>query len=251
MFFARIVGRRQWDAKLIDLTTDADAWPELPDERRARLTELIAGFCAAEDAVSEYLARFGPAAHDAAMAYDESLVAWCFFLQRRDEVRHAEFFDRVATEVLRLPGDTPAERRDAARDRAPAAVIELFDERLPEMAAELAGARRAGRAHRAIRHAPRGIVFDAGQRVLLDDLADGVMPRSAQGPGATPSPGTRERSARMVQRRLSATQSPPGARGSVARSPTGGRWDRGHRARGRWPAPPVSPRPERLRRQRS
>jgi hypothetical protein len=42
-------------------------------------------------------------------------VAWVFFLQRRDEDRHTELFDRIAAEVIGIPGDTPDERRDAAR----------------------------------------------------------------------------------------------------------------------------------------
>ena len=36
-FFSRIVARLQWDPAAIDFTTDAQNWPTLPDERRARL----------------------------------------------------------------------------------------------------------------------------------------------------------------------------------------------------------------------
>jgi ribonucleoside-diphosphate reductase beta chain len=84
------------------------------------------------------------------MASEESLVAWVFFLQRHDEQRHALLFDRIAAEVLGLPGATPAERRTAARAHVPDAVLELF-------------------------------VFDAGQRALLDDLADGALPGVREG----------------------------------------------------------------------
>src|SRR3954452_24050092 len=128
-FFSRIVARLQWDAKAIDLDADARAWPELPDERRERLTTLLAGFRVAEDAVAEELTPFGEAANN-------SLVAWVMFLQRRDEHRHALLFDRIAEEVLGLDGATPAERRDAARHHAPPGVLELFEERLPAMAGE-------------------------------------------------------------------------------------------------------------------
>jgi ribonucleoside-diphosphate reductase beta chain len=38
------------------------------------------------------------------LASHESLMAWVFFLQRRDEQRHALLFDRIAAEVLGLPG---------------------------------------------------------------------------------------------------------------------------------------------------
>src|SRR5687767_4455769 len=137
-FFSKVVARLQWDAAAIDLTRDARAWPGLPAERRRRLMTLLAGFCVAEDAVSEHLAPFADVAREATLASQESLVAWVFFLQRRDEVRHALLFDRIAAEVLGLPGETAEERRAAARAHVPAAVLELFEERLPAMAAELA-----------------------------------------------------------------------------------------------------------------
>src|SRR4051794_3286036 len=160
-FFAGIVARLQWDANGIDLAPDARAWPELPDERRRRLTTLLAGFRVAEDAVAEELTPFGEAA-------DNSLVAWVMFLQRRDEHRHARFFDRIAAEVVGLDGATPDERRDAARQLAPAGVLELFEERLPALAGELAAGRAAlgegiGLYHMVL----EGIVLAAGQRALL------------------------------------------------------------------------------------
>ena len=111
---------------------------ELPAERRDRLMTLLAGFCVAEDAVAEQLTPFADAARNAKLASQESLMAWVFFLQRRDEQRHAKLFDRIGAEVLGLPGDTPEERRAAARAYVPPAMLELFEERLPAMAAELA-----------------------------------------------------------------------------------------------------------------
>ncbi|HZC14327.1 MAG TPA: hypothetical protein VE270_09950, partial [Thermoleophilaceae bacterium] len=48
-FFSRLVARLQWNPAAIDLTRDATAWRELPDERRRRLTTLFAGFCVAEN----------------------------------------------------------------------------------------------------------------------------------------------------------------------------------------------------------
>src|SRR5262245_4696308 len=140
-FFSQIVARLQWNAMAIDLAEDARAWPELPAERRERLTSLLAGFRVAEDAVAEDIAPFADVARKSELASHESLVAWVFYLQRRDEQRHAQFFDRVAAEVLGLSGDTPAERREAARALAPRGLLELFEERLPETAAELAAGR--------------------------------------------------------------------------------------------------------------
>jgi ribonucleoside-diphosphate reductase beta chain len=174
-FFSRVVARLQWDANAIDLGPDAEAWPELPDERRKRLTALLAGFRIADDAVSEHLAPFGDAANN-------SLVAWVLFLQRRDEQRHAQFFDRIAAEVLRLPGDTKDERREAARELAPAGMLELFEECLPAMSAELAGGRTGLSDGIALYHMTlEGMVLSAGQRALLVDLEDGALPGVREG----------------------------------------------------------------------
>jgi ribonucleoside-diphosphate reductase beta chain len=181
-FFSRLVARLQWNPGAIDLTADARAWPELPDERRRRLTTLLAGFCVAEEAVAEHLTPFASVARESTMASQESLMAWVFFLQRRDEQRHARLFDRIGEEVLGLPGATPAERRAAARDDVPPAMLELFEERLPAMAAELAEGRAGlgegvGLYHMLL----EGVVFDAGQNALLDDLADDVLPGIREG----------------------------------------------------------------------
>jgi ribonucleoside-diphosphate reductase beta chain len=181
-FFASIVARLQWDAAAIDLTADARAWPELPDERRRRLTTLLAGFRVGEDAVSEHLEPFAGVARSSSMASAETLMAWVFYLQRRDEVRHALLFDRIAAEVLGLPGATPAERRAAARAHAPAAVLDLFEVRLPALAAELtAGRTGLGEGVGLYHMVLEGIVFDAGQHALLDDLADGALPGVHEG----------------------------------------------------------------------
>jgi len=173
--FSRIVARLQWDAAAIDLAPDARAWPGLPAARHRRLTTLLAGFRVAEDAVAEQLAPFGDATAD-------TLAMWVFFLQRRDEERHVLLFDRIAAEVLGLPGATLAERRAAARPHVPAAVLELFEVRLPALAAELAAGRTGlgegvGLYHMVL----EGIVFAAGQRALLDDLADGALPGVREG----------------------------------------------------------------------
>jgi ribonucleoside-diphosphate reductase beta chain len=116
------------------------------------------------------------------MVSKESLMAWVFFLQRRDERRHAELFDRIAVEVLGLPGATPAERRAAARAHVPPAVLELFEDQLPAMAAELAAGRTGLCEGVSLYHMLlEGVVFDAGQHALLDDLADGALPGAREG----------------------------------------------------------------------
>jgi hypothetical protein len=101
--YSQIVARLQWEPALIDLATDARVWPELPAERRRRLTTLLAGFRVAEDAVAEHLTPFADVAE-----HVDTMMMWIFFLQRRDEDRHALFFDRVAAEVLQFRGPVQA-----------------------------------------------------------------------------------------------------------------------------------------------
>jgi ribonucleoside-diphosphate reductase beta chain len=177
--YSQIVAKLQWDPASIDLARDAHTWSSLPDERRRRLTTLLAGFCIAEDAVAEHLTPFADRAE-----HVDTMMMWIFFLQRRDEDRHAQFFDRVAHEVLGLPGETPAERRAAARNHVPPALLDLFEVRLPAMVAELA----AGRAGildgvRLYHMVLEGAVFTAGQRALLDDLEDDALPGIRKGVG--------------------------------------------------------------------
>ena len=181
-FFSKVVARLQWDPATIDLAEDARAWPELPDERRHRLTTIFAGFRVAEDAVSEHIAPFADVAREATLASHESLMAWVFFLQRRDEDRHALWFDRIAAEVLGLPGATPAERREEARAHVPAAVLELFEERLPAMAADLAAGRIGlGEGVSLYHMVLEGIIFDAAHHALRIDLADDALPGVREG----------------------------------------------------------------------
>jgi ribonucleoside-diphosphate reductase beta chain len=176
-FFSKVVARLQWNPAAIDLTTDARTWPELPAERRRRLMTLLTGFCVAEEAVSEHITPFADAAREATLASQESLMAWVFYLQRRDEDRHARFFDRIAAEVLGLPGDAPAERRAAARAHVPDAVLELFEVRLPAVAAELTAGRTGLGEGVALYHMVlEGIIFDAAHHALRHDLADGALP---------------------------------------------------------------------------
>jgi ribonucleoside-diphosphate reductase beta chain len=181
-FFSKVVARLQWNPAAIDLTRDARAWPELPAERRRRLMTLFAGFCVAENAVSEHITPFADVARKATLASHESLMAWVFFLQRRDEDRHALFFDRIAAEVLGLPGATPAERREAARPHVPPPVLDLFEERLPAMAAELAAGRTGLAEGVSLYHMVlEGIIFDAAHHALREDLADGALPGVREG----------------------------------------------------------------------
>jgi ribonucleoside-diphosphate reductase beta chain len=185
-FFSRLVARLQWNPAAIDFTQDTRDWQALPTERRDRLLTLLAGFCVAEDAVAEHLSPYADAAREATLVSQESLMAWVFFLQRRDEQRHAVLFDRIAAEVLKLGGAGAAERREAARAHVPAAFLELFEERLPAIAAELAAGRTGLVEGISLYHMLlEGVVFDAGQHALLDDLADGTLPGVREGVART------------------------------------------------------------------
>src|SRR3954452_11597196 len=158
--FTALASRLRWDPGAIDLDGDALAWPALAPERRTRLTALLAGFVVAEAAVAEELAPFGPAA--------DADTATAFAAQRDDEERHAILFGRIWRDVV--AGGEP-------RALAPPGIVELFAERLPLMAARLASgdaglADGVGLYHMVL----EGIVLAAGQRALLDDLADGALP---------------------------------------------------------------------------
>jgi ribonucleoside-diphosphate reductase beta chain len=181
-FFSRVAARKQWDAAAIDFAADARAWPELPDERRRRLTTILAGFRVGEDAVAGNLTPFVAAANRETLASQESLMAWTFTIQRRDEERHARFFDRIAAEVLRLPGETPDERRAAAREHTTPEIIELFEELLPTLSAELAAGESGLGDGVALYHMLlEGVVFNAGTNALLEDLADDALPGVREG----------------------------------------------------------------------
>jgi ribonucleoside-diphosphate reductase beta chain len=174
-FFSRVVAKLQWDEQRIDLAPDAEAFRSFPDERRERLTKLLAGFRIADDAVSTNLEPFGPAANN-------SLIAWVVFLQKRDEQRHARFFDRVAAEVLQLPGETKEERGVAARELAPPGIVDLFENQLPAISAEMAEGRADLSDGMALYHMTlEGMVLSAGQRALLEDTEDGAMPGVREG----------------------------------------------------------------------
>jgi ribonucleoside-diphosphate reductase beta chain len=168
--YAALARTLRWDAGELKLEPDARAWAELPRPRRDRLAALLCGFCVAETSVAQALTPFAAAASD-------RYAAAVFEAQRVDEERHATLFDRIAREVVRLPGRTGPDRRAAARAQAEPALVDLFEVRLPMLAANLASRKAAlaeavGLYHMIL----EGIVLSAGQHALLVDLADDALP---------------------------------------------------------------------------
>lgn len=164
--FLVLARRAQWDEADVDLRPDAAAWPGLEPGDRAHLERLLAGFCVGEAGVAEHLGPFGAAAADPD-------AVRCFAAQERDEVRHSAFFDRVARDVLRVPGASAAERRAALRPLLDPRFLELFEVRLPETARALgAGIGRLERAVGLYHMILEGVVFTAGQLALLEALED-------------------------------------------------------------------------------
>ena len=154
----RAAERSRWDDRELDLQADAAAWPRLARYNRAPLGRLLAGFCVAERAVAEHLEPFEQQADDPGLAA-------CFAAQAEDERRHARFFTRVARDVMGIDPDA------GARELAGPGLGELFEQRLPAMARELAGGTRSLAQAVALYHLVlEGVVFHVGQVSALDLL---------------------------------------------------------------------------------
>jgi ribonucleoside-diphosphate reductase beta chain len=175
--FIRVATRQRWDEQALDLTRDAEVWPGLPEARRRPLSVLVAGFCLGETAVADELEPF-------ALSGGCAERSACFRAQAADEARHARFFDRVAAEVLRVPGRSAAERRAALRPLLEPEYCELFEVRLPEVARRLGGDRggladAVGLYHMVL----EGLVFTAGQLTILELLDAVELPGLRRGLG--------------------------------------------------------------------
>ena len=163
--FVQLADSLQWDESTVDLTADIAAWPELTEAEREQVSGLVAGFCIAEMAVAAHLGNFETAA-----SVDDSMAA-CFRSQARDEARHARFFDRIAAEVLEVPGSDPNSRLDALRDRTSPDLVDLFEDRLPAAARRLADDHASLTAAVGLYHMVlEGVVLLAGQNAMLDTL---------------------------------------------------------------------------------
>jgi ribonucleoside-diphosphate reductase beta chain len=165
--FLSIAAKSSWDERALGLRRDAEVWPQLGEDVRRRVSVLLAGFCIGEAAVADQLEPFARADSRA----DRSA---CFRAQAEDEARHARFFDRVAAEVVRVPGRAPGDRREALRRLLEPRYRELFELRLPAATQRLAADRAGLGAAVALYHMVlEGLVFTAGQLAMLA-LLDGL-----------------------------------------------------------------------------
>ena len=156
--FLSIASASKWDERALDLRRDATAWPQL-----------------GEAAVADQLEPFARADARA----DRSA---CFRAQAEDEARHAHFFDRVAAEVVRVPGQTPGDRRDALRRLLEPRYRELFEQRLPAATRRLAADRAGLGPAVALYHMVlEGLVFTAGQLAMLELLGGLDLPGLRRG----------------------------------------------------------------------
>jgi ribonucleoside-diphosphate reductase beta chain len=166
----RSAQRLRWDERPLPLASDAPAFAALDGALGGRLRRLVAGFCVAEAAVAVQLGPFVDAAED-------PVQRACFAAQADDERRHARFFGRVAREVAGLDPEADA------RAVAGAPLVELFEARLPATAARLAAGDCGLSEAVALYHLVlEGIVFSAGQEVLLEALDEaGTLPVLREG----------------------------------------------------------------------
>ncbi|MEJ2860422.1 ribonucleotide-diphosphate reductase subunit beta [Actinomycetospora flava] len=163
--FAQLAESLQWDENAIDLTADTEAFPKLDQDEYDQVLGLLAGFCIGETSVATHLTSF----HAAASSDDK--MAEVFQAQARDEARHARFFDRVVREVCGVPGANMTERVDHLRDRVSPDLVELFEERLPAIAEQVAQDHENLTAAVGLYHMIlEGVVLTAGQHALLETL---------------------------------------------------------------------------------
>ncbi len=102
-----------WDPRDIDLTQDARAWQDLPDEHKDRLRGLILSFQAGEEAVTvDLLPLIIAIAREGRLEEEMFLTTFLW-----EEAKHTEFFRRVLDDVLRERDDLNEVRvRNNTRD---------------------------------------------------------------------------------------------------------------------------------------
>jgi ribonucleoside-diphosphate reductase beta chain len=119
--------RQNWRAHELDFTVDREHWLVSPAEAQQHTAFSIGSFYVGEERVTADLAPFLLAAPSGEV---EAFLA----TQLVDEMRHAVFFDRWASEVMGLESGSFRERLDEIEDRMLGPWHFLFDDSLREIA---------------------------------------------------------------------------------------------------------------------
>ena len=118
--------RQNWRAHELDFSVDREHWLATPTEAQRHTAFSVGSFYVGEERVTADLAPFLLAAHSGAV---EAFLA----TQLVDEMRHAVFFDRWASEVMGLESGSFRERLQEIEERMLGAWHFLFDDSLREM----------------------------------------------------------------------------------------------------------------------
>jgi ribonucleoside-diphosphate reductase beta chain len=119
--------RQNWRAHELDFSVDREYWLVTPAEAQRHTAFSIGSFYVGEERVTADLAPFLPAAPSGEV---EAFLA----TQLVDEMRHAVFFDRWASEVMGLESGSFRERLNEIEDRMLGPWHFLFDDSLREIA---------------------------------------------------------------------------------------------------------------------
>jgi ribonucleoside-diphosphate reductase beta chain len=122
--------RQQWQSQGIDLERDKEHWAALSDEAKEEHLWGLSSFFVGEERVTTQFSAL-------VMAYEDEQEEAFLTTQQVDEARHMQFFDRYYREVMGLDHEFIRDRLRAVREHVTDAFVELFDERLVNMARRL------------------------------------------------------------------------------------------------------------------
>jgi ribonucleoside-diphosphate reductase beta chain len=114
----------QWSPFAVDLTTDAEQWPQLGDGDRGLILFVLASLMVAEERITtKFSGLVG--------AYGSEEEATFLSTQQVDEARHMQFYARFQDEVVDEPATVSA-HVDRAREQVSDAFRAIFDVALVE-----------------------------------------------------------------------------------------------------------------------
>jgi ribonucleoside-diphosphate reductase beta chain len=161
--------RQNWRAHELDFSVDREHWLVSPSEAQRHTAFSVGGFYVGEERVTADLAPFLLAAPSGEV---EAFLA----TQLVDEMRHAVFFDRWASEVMGLESGSFRERLHEIEDRMLGPWHFLFDDSLREIANRI-----KDRPHDlelfvegivTYHMVTEGVLAMPGQRVMIEYTAD-------------------------------------------------------------------------------